>query len=47
MRSDECTTLSTHAHRFCEREGCNCECHNSYSEKNYTKNSIRKVKRIG
>lgn len=42
-----CKVLSTHAHRFCVQEGCDCECHNGYNAKNYTKNSLRRVRRIG
>lgn len=51
-----CRTLSTRGHRVCRRNGCECECHNSYNPANYgdpqsTKAQrearLRKVKRIG
>lgn len=42
-----CQQLSTTGHRHCRKENCKCECHNYYNPKNYTKNSIRRVKRLG
>jgi len=47
MTTHLCKALSTHSHRFCQSLDCECQCHNIYNAKNYTKNSLRKVKRIG